>query len=554
MDELERQVGRARWRLGLGRFLRMLGFCWFATLLVAAVLVGLDKRYVWPVADWVWPAAALGLGLAAAGAWVWLTRHRPIDAAIEIDKRFALKERVSSSMALTADERDSEAGQALVDDAVARVRRVEVSSRFPVKPGRPALLPLLPAVLAAAAFLLIPAIERPVEADTPADSKVVKQGVKRSGETLKKSLNRLSREAGDKELDDAERLFKRLERQTDELASGKADREKARVELNDLARKLQQRRAELGGAEKIQRQLNQLRDLNRGPADQFAKAVRDGDFKKAEEELENLKEKLDKGGLNEEDKKKLEEQLNKMQEKLGDLAAAHEAAQEALKKQIEQAQANGQLGEAGKLQQQLNQLVQQAPQMDQLKQMADQLGQCAQCVQNGNMQDAQAALQQLQGNLGDLKQQLDEMELLDEAMNQLVQAQNQMNCEQCGGKGCKQCQGGGQMGNQPGMGQGKDGKQPGMGMGAGQGRGARPEADVDSGYVDSHVGQKVGPGEAVVTGQVEGPLVKGDVEQQIQQDFDATKRGSTDPLTGRRIPREHRKHVREYFERFKEGK
>jgi len=553
MEELEKQVGRARWRLGLGRFLRTLGYCCFATLLVAAVLAGLDKRYEWPAPVWLWPAAALGLGLMGAGLWIWLTRRRPLDAAIEIDKRFGLKERVSSTIALSQEERESEAGHALVDDAVARVRRVEVAARFPVRPGRPALLPLLPAVLGVAAFLLIPAIEKPVEADTDTDAKVVKQQVKRSGEALKKKLAQRRKEASEKGLKDAERLFKRLERQTEDLASGKTDRKKARVQLNDLAQKLQQRRSELGGSEQVQRQLNQLRDLNRGPADDFAKAVRDGDFKKAEEELEKLKDKLDKGGLDEKDKEQLKEQLEKMKDKLDDLAAAHKAACEDLKKKIDQAQANGQLGEAGKLQQQLNQLMQQAPQMNQLQQMANQLGQCAQCMQNGNMQGAQQALQQMQGNLADLKQQLDEMELLDEAMNQLVQAQNQMNCKQCGGKGCPQCQGGGnQMGM--GMGQGDGQKQGGMGLGAGQGRGARPEAEVKADFVPSHVRQKLGPGEAVVTGQVEGPLVKGDVEQQIQDEFEATKRGATDPLTDRRIPRGHRQHVREYFERFKEGK
>jgi hypothetical protein len=557
MEELEKQVGRARWRLGLGRFLRTLGYCCFATLLVAAVLVGLDKRYDWPAPVWVWPAAALGLGLVGSGLWIWLTRRRPLDAAIEIDKRFGLKERVSSTIALSQEELESEAGHALVDDAVARVRRVEVAARFPVRPGRPALLPLVPLVLGVLAFLSIPAIDKSVEADTDTDTKVVKQQVKRSGEALKKKLAERRKEAGEKGLKDAERLFKRLERQTEDLASGKTDRKKARVQLNDLAQKLQQRRSELGGSEQVQRQLNQLRDLNRGPADDFAKAVRDGDFKKAEEELDKLKEKLDKGELDEKDKQELKEQLDKMQDKLNDLAAAHKAACEDLKKKIDQAQANGQLGEAGKLQQQLNQLMQQAPQMNQLQQMANQLGQCAQCMQNGNMQGAQQALQQLQGNLADLQQQLDEMELLDEAMNQLVQAQNQMNCKQCGGKGCGQCQGGGnQMGNKMGMGQGqgKDGKQGGMGLGAGQGQGARPDAEVDADFVPSHVRQKLGPGEAVVAGQVEGPLVKGDVEQKIQEEFEATKRGATDPLTNRRIPRGHRQHVREYFERFKEGK
>jgi len=565
MDEIQRQIRRAGWRLGLGRFLRTVGLCWFATLLAAAVLVGLDKRYHWAAPDWAWPAGALALGLVLAGGWMWLTRRQPLAAAIEIDHRFGLKERVSSSISMSEEERNTEAGQALIDDAVARVGRVDVPARFPVRPGRGILLPLLPAALAVLAFWLVPTLEKPVEADTRTDSKVVKQQVKRTGEALKKKLAQRSKEAADKGLKDAERLFKRLERQTEELAAGKTDRKKALAKLNDLAQKLQQRRSEIGGSEQIRRQLNQLRDLNRGPADQFAKAVREGDFNKAKDELEKIEERFDKGDLNDEDKQKLAEQLDKMREKLEDLAAAHQAAQEDIQDRIRQAEENGQFGEAAKLQQQLDRLARQAPQMQQLQQMANQLGQCAQCLKDGNLQNAQAAVQQMQGNLNDMAQQLAEMEMLDEAMNQLVQARNQMNCQACGGKGCEQCQGGmGQgQGQGQGMGQGqKQGQGMGMGqgqgngdgLGAGQGQGARPESEVDTNFVDSQVRQKLGPGQAVVAGQVDGPLVKGDVEQQIQQDFDATRRGTTDPLTDRRIPRGHKQHVREYFERFKEGK
>ena len=58
----------------------------------------------------------------------------------------------------------------------------------------------------------------------------------------------------------------------------------------------------------------------------------------------------------------------------------------------------------------------------------------------------------------------------------------------------------------------------------------------------------------MVTDLVAGPNVKGRVEAEIQKQSDAVQHGSTDPLSGQRIPRNHSEHAREYFDRFREGK
>ncbi|MBN2477557.1 MAG: hypothetical protein JXB62_23320 [Pirellulales bacterium] len=102
------------------------------------------------------------------------------------------------------------------------------------------------------------------------------------------------------------------------------------------------------------------------------------------------------------------------------------------------------------------------------------------------------------------------------------------------------------------MGQGQ-GDQPGFGLGRGRGQGARPEAEDNTDFFESQVKQNPDKGSAVVTGLVNGPNIKGNVQQQIQQNVDAVRQGSTDPLTTRRIPRKHRQHAREYFDRFREG-
>ena len=46
----------------------------------------------------------------------------------------------------------------------------------------------------------------------------------------------------------------------------------------------------------------------------------------------------------------------------------------------------------------------------------------------------------------------------------------------------------------------------------------------------------------------DGPNVKGDVQQQIHEQVEAAKHGTTDPLTGRHMPRKHGEHAKEYFD------
>jgi len=108
------------------------------------VLVGVDKYRPLGLNPWLWPAGAALLGLAAAAVWSLATGRGSLDAAIEIDRRFALKERVSTAWALEPALRDTPSGQTVLSDAVAHVKRIEVGSRFAVRPGRQLLLPLIP--------------------------------------------------------------------------------------------------------------------------------------------------------------------------------------------------------------------------------------------------------------------------------------------------------------------------------------------------------------------------------------------------------------------------
>ena len=427
MEELKRQVRTAQRRLGVQRFVGVLGWCCFVGLSTALVMIAVDKFWPTGIEPWVWPAGGVAAGFVAAIFWSIARGRGPVDAAIEIDRRFGLKERVSSTLAMSDQQRDSAVGEAVVRDAVRRVRRVDVPDRFPISPGKQLLLPFLPAIGAALVWWLV----SPAVVDNPAgaDTSAIKKQISQSSDSLKRKLIEQRKRAKEEGLKDAQMLFQKLQEETEKLAAtSEGDRKRALVKLNDLHQQMERRRQQLGGAEGIEKQLKQLENLGRGPAEKFLQAIAKGDLKNAVKEMDKLRSKMSKGELTPEDRKKLAEQLKQMQEKLEQIVEKQKQKQEDLKNRIQQARNAGQKKEADQLQQQLDQMQQQMPQMNKLQEMAGKLGQCSQCLGGNQLQDAGDLLDQLQDDMGDLQQQLQEMQMLDDAMDQLAQAREQMNC------------------------------------------------------------------------------------------------------------------------------
>ena len=427
MEELKRQVRTAQRRLGVQRFVGVLGWYCFIGLLTALVLIALDKFWPIGIEPWIWPAGGLAAGIAAAIFWSIARGRGPVDAAIEIDRRFGLKERVSSTLAMSDEQRNSAVGEAVIRDAVRRVERVDVPDRFPISPGKQLLLPLLPAIGVALVWWLVGSavVENPAGADTTA----IKKQISQSSDSLKRKLIEQRKRAKEEGLKDAQMLFQKLQEETENLAAtSEGDRKKALVKLNDLHQQMERRRRQLGGAEGIEKQLKQLKNLGRGPAEKFLQAMAKGDLKNAVKELDKLKSKISKGELTPEDRKKLADQLDQLRKKLQQMVENQKQKQEDLQNRIQQARNAGQKKEADRLQQQLDQMQQQMPQMSKLQEMAGKLGQCSQCLGGNQLQDAGDLLDQLQDDLGDLQEQLQEMQMLDDAMDQLCQARDQMNC------------------------------------------------------------------------------------------------------------------------------
>jgi tetratricopeptide (TPR) repeat protein len=323
------------------------------------------------------------------------------------------------------------------------------------------------------------------------------------------------------------------------------DRSKKVAKLNDLKEQLEERRQEMAAGDELKKQLDNMKNMTGGPADKAAQAMKEGNWEKAKDEVQKLKDQLAKGGLDEKAKQDLAKQIEQMQQKLEAAANAHQQAMQALQKQIEEQKQQGNMAKAGELQQKLDQLQRQQQQMDKLQQMAQQMGAMQQALQQGDNQKAAEAMANLAQQLDQMAKDAQQMKALDQMMNNLEMAKDVMACAECAGAGCEACQG---MGMNMGMGKGKnmDGP-PGMGMGEGRGKGPRPEEKNDTNFRETRVSPRVGRGSAVLGNMVQGPNIKGDVAEEIRAEMEQFSSQPADPLTIERLPKSRRDHAQEYF-------
>jgi hypothetical protein len=419
------------------------------------------------------------------------------------------------------------------------------------------MLPLMPAIALAVMFAALDfATQRKAGATTETPVEIKRQ-IKTATQKLQEKLRESEKRAAEEGLKDLD-VLKEINKELDKLANkSQVDRKEAMLKINDLASDIEKRRQELGGADKMKKQLDKLKDVAKGPADKLAESLKEGDFGKAQEQLNKLKEDLKNGKLGQEDKDKLAQQLNQMKDALKQGAADAQEAREKLQQQIEKKLEEGNLAEAAKLQQQLDEMNQNAEQMQQMmEKLADKLGQAAQAMkEGGDPKQAAEKLDQLAQDLDQLQEQLDQIENLNEILDQLADAKNAMKCAECGGAGCKACEGTGEADGKGGQGDGK-GKNKGKGdyaKGSGQGEGLRDEEETDKSFYDTRVGADPKAGESVRVGDAGGNNVAGRSREAVKEAVQASLAKDPDALDEVNLPRDQREHAKQYFEKFRKG-
>lgn len=546
MNRIESKVASARRRLLVGLWCRAFCLAAFVCLIVATIAIAVPAFWVVEIdyANWAygWIGGAIAAACLAASVFTILAAPSRASVAAEVDRRFGLRERLSSAVSLHDQERDSPFGLALVEDADRRAGQLSIAERFALRPGRIGLLPIaLVPLLILVVALVEPAKQSAAGLNNQIDAAEIKQ-VKVAASQLKKRIEQQRRKAEAQGLKDAEELFEKLEADLDKLSQRKGlDRKDAMIAMNDLKEQLEQRRDQLGSSEQVRRAMAQMKGLQSGPGDKVAKSIEKGEFGKAEELVKQLAEKIRDGKLSEQEKQELKQQIEQMKDQLDEAAKEHERQKQQLQEQIEQARREGRSQDAERLQQKLNEKQQQDAQMQRMQQMAGALGQASQAMQQGDGAQAAQALEQMAQQLGDMQLEMSELEDLESALGDLSQSKNQMRCQQCDGGGCQQCQG---MGSGFGMGNG---------LGRGQGQGDRPEAETDTNTYESQVRGQVKRGKAIIAGYADGPNRKGVSQEDIKAAIEASLSEESDPLENQSLPRAEREHAQQYFDRLRDG-
>jgi hypothetical protein len=543
--ELEKPVGRVLRRMRFQRFLAALVWCWCVGLGLVAIAIIADKlgRHI-PVADWVPFAVAGGVGLCVAALFATLTGPSRIDAAVAIDRVFHLNERVSTSLTLPDDLRETPAGRALLADAIKHVSGLDVGSKFGLRMPRLAWVPLLPAALALGLLFAPDWTQRIANAKTRGDSAAEREVVSKQATALTKKIAAQRKDLDKNLFAETEKLLAEIEKATQELAKAPPnEKDKAMVELNKLSDALKDRQKQLGGTEQISRQLKQLKEMTfSGPADKFAKEMAKGDFAQAAQELKKIQEKLSSGKMTEAEKKALKDQISEMKQQLEKLANLEER-----KKQLEEARKNGGLTQK-QFEQEMAKLNEQSKNMQKLKQLAQQLGQAQQAMEQGDNKKAAEALGMGEQQLSQLAKQLQEMDALDGALADLQDAKNGMSSDSLNQLG-SQLDGM----NSLGMGEGKG--KPGSGLGRGRGRGDRPEAPDNTSSYNTQVKQQFTKGKAVLEGFAPPKgQTKGESILDSVQPLEAAGGFDADALSNQKIPKGIQKHILNYYDQLNKGK
>ena len=540
MNDILKQVTIARRRLMALTFMQSLAQAWTILFSVVVVALVIPKLWPLPIESRLWSygamATAIGIGILWAIAITVIRRPSTIQTATEIDLRVKLQERLSSSLQLDDVGRKSAIGQALLQDAQRVANRIDIRDSFSLKLDKPYFWGLLPVFLCAATFLFPDAMAPPSTANT-SNAAVLTQ-IKSSTRELMKLVQKQKEKAEEDGLNEAADFFKQLQNKIEDLQkSDTKDTKKILSDINQLKESMQKRRDELGSSESIKKNLANLKSLDKGPAEKMTKAMQEGDFDEASEELQKIMNDLETGNLSAEQKAQLGKQLDQMVAALEQAAKEHEQAKQSLEKQIADAEQAGDIQKVAELRSKLAEKQAQDDSMAELSKMACEMRAANDAMKAGDQAAAKEAMEKMKSQLEKMGANAKQLRDLDKLMD--------------GANECKKCANG-----QCDGGAGKGGLEPQWkkGMGEGPGGGERPEEETDTKFIDSQVRTEMKQGETIYGGKAGGANRKGVSRDELNQAILTSEIEDAKALENIAIPKKQRDHSKEYFDSLREGK
>ncbi len=563
-----------------------------------AVWAGLDWMRV-AYTEWSWMGFVLAGG-GLIGALLGYFAKVPVKALSDsIDRRGGLQDRLKTSMEVNG---ANDFETALRQDASEKVSHLKPKELYPVKVGKLQAGAVAMAIVASAIFLLgnSPAL-------LPPDARKDREELKKLGQSVERIAKPLTEHDKPGDLTDAERrMAEELRKLQRDLQKSKMDKEEALQKVNELAKQTKEivkERAELtsdniekaeSALEKLQKAelekagikmdpetLKALREMNqsqrksgdpndKGKTDQqkFDQKMQqlnqeqkalEQKQQKLEDQKSEMQSKLDKlnsemknPNLSPEQKKALEE----LQKKMSEMMKKLEKELAEIQKMIDQIMKNKEI-------QELMRKINEHPKMKELQEMAAKLAENAKMGENGEMpelskEDIEAMkekLKQAEEAMKELAKELSDPQALEEFMEQLKEALENMDQLELNAGMCFSCL---SLFNLP---------LPMLGMPSP----ANPidYMGVDTGKINKDENGKDGQGKTTLT-QIKGQRQKDGEESYIEIKGPTTvgnrsgvkytkvlpsyKKKAEEAMNKKTIPKQHEKRVKEYFDSLTGGK
>lgn len=576
--EIRRLIRRAARRLLLIDVLERLAITLAAAVgLLIATLIA-HRVFTLPISgasDWLrLAAAAIALAVITAILWAWFRRPGEAGVARELDARADLRE--SLSTALAVERTDDPWARAVEESARLRAASVDVRRCVPIR--APRYWPIAPSAALALAVLWfsVPSLDvlgkdrrRVAQEQQQAEILRARQEVRAADEAVAELLRRAGLEQGsgsEGEQADAQKPLS-----ADEI------RRAAIARLTTA----QDRLAELRSGERAQalaqtrQQMRQLRQGGPGPMEQMARALQQGNFAAAAEELRKLQEQIASGSLSPEDRQAMQRQAEQLARQLERLAQQREQAEqrlreagltpeqareatrslEALARATEQLQ-NLSPEQRQALRQQVSAMCQSAGACESMSAALDQLASAAGQPGEQGTRDSMSAMSQL-------GEQLSALEMLSEEMAALDAAAQEASSRLAALAG--QCQGSDQgigQGDRPGDMAGaspwSQGQTDAQGAGSGRAGNSTGGPGGDDNNAPSAIAQRAKSptrstgGPIIASRLVYGDQVRGESVAEFSTAVRSASQSAARALEANQVPRELQGAVKHYFGRWEE--
>jgi hypothetical protein len=551
---LESRVRQARRRLFTQTLLNRIGLAWGCALAIGLLWFLIEPAVVpgGPAyLKWVVLGSAAGLGTVLA-VWTALrSAPSPLSAALAIDQRFDLKERVTTALSLTAQDQSSPAGQALLADANSKLERVAVPGKFPVRVGWRALF--LPAQAAAIAVLALyppPLLTMLAGGGSKQDDEAEKAQAKDAAAKpaiprtfIKPPAERPTRSEDLRQLEaELERLYAEHNK---ELGPDQQKPEQVRERQERIAsaeERLKKREREMTERfQKLQEQMEKLTELEQGetrpdgPSRDFQEALSKGDLAKAKEEVEKLQKKARDKKLDPKDQEQLKKQLEDMEKKLDRLTREQEEKKQQLKDLIEKAKRENR--DADSLERELKNLEKEQQLTPEMKELAKSLKAAKQALDAKDFDGLSEQLGQVGKQLEDLQEDLKDFDDIEEHLQNLKQMKKE-GCKECEGEGKEKGQPGGQKDDATGYAEGATGR-----------RAENKDAQSQAGEEKRARGFFDAKGRKTYGGTTTGPAFKKSSSVEMAGDIRQAVQDAPEAIEVQRLPKSAREMVKEYFEK-----